>query len=550
MSLGAQLGPNLTKAIASFPPWLQARFHDEGDALQQAAFAGMLWPMGYGRLSSHGLPADASALTIMLNPSASFWTSTAQRKTDRDYAVAHAPKLTTSTHWTLGPLEGISKIPVLGSVVKAAASPVTTIAHIAEGERIDHALLDAAKDQLGQIKALAPYAATIVSFVPGIGTGVAAAIAAGAALAEGKPIDQALEDAVKAAIPGGAIVAAGFELAKKVASGENVGKAALESARAGLPPDAQKAFDVGLALVSGKQLQSAITSAITSLAPGELKQILDVGAKAVQSVPGLADVAKNLSSDIERQGLQLASGALAHAGVNEAQIRAMRSKLTGDVLHGFDAALKAQTTHYPWLKNVVDQPATTSIAAKTAVAHALQTPVSPQPAPHASEPTPTQKAPHHAAEPAKTALAPNPAAGSGPAYPPYPRVGVLGDHPAPRHCALSGAGYPPYPTSGAVGVPPHHPHGGGWHPVHHALRQSAHHWPSMWGIPYEPDGVTVLENCRVWGAPVELPPTMQPAALVALSVSKGQPATVHGPNGALYLVAFENGAMTARPCAS
>jgi|GEM_PF-5326357 len=250
----------------------------------------------------------------------------------------------------------ITKIPVLGPVISAAVAPLSMTVSLSHGERIDHALLDAAKSQLGAIKAVAPYAAAIVSFIPGIGTGIAAALAAGIALAEGKPIDQALEEAVKAAIPGGALAVTGYELAKKVASGQNVGKAVLEAARSQLPPAAQKAFDVGLAVVSGKQIQDAITTAIVNLAPAEVKQIIDTGAKAIQAVPGLANIAKSLPTDVARQGLQLASGAFARAGVNEAQIRAMRSQLTGDMLKGFDAALKSQEAHFPWASNVTSAP--------------------------------------------------------------------------------------------------------------------------------------------------------------------------------------------------
>lgn len=365
----AQIGPSLQKAIdrAHFPPWLVKHFRDdEGDALQRASFAGTMWMKGYGKVASLGLPTSEAAYVTLANPAAAFWQSNAKRKKDRDDGVAHAPKLTTSTHWTLGPLEAIAKIPILGPVIKAAASPVTTAFHLAEGQPINQAALGLLKDNVGAAKAIAPYAATVVSLVPGIGTGVAAAISAGAALAEGKSISAALMDGVRSAIPGGAIAQAGFDLARKVASGENVGKAALETARAQLPAEAQKAFDVGLAVVSGKKLQDAIAAAVTSFAPAELQQVLNVGAQAVQATKGLVDVAKALPSDIARQGLTLAAGVLAHQGVNEAQIRAMRTKLTGDALKGFDAALKTQEAHLPWLKNVTQATAIQNAAQQIA----------------------------------------------------------------------------------------------------------------------------------------------------------------------------------------
>lgn len=371
----ASIGPGLQKMIdkAHLPPWLANHFHDEGDALQQASFAATLYVKGYGRDPKFGLPTNEQAFTTLRNPSAAFWSSTAQRKKDRDWGVKTAPKLSTSTHWTLGPLEAIAKIPVLGPIVKAAASPVTTAIHLAEGQPINQAAISLLKDNIGAVKAVAPYATAVISLVPGIGTGVAAAIAAGAALAEGKPISQALTDAVRSAIPGGAIAQAGFDMARKIASGENVAKAALETARAQLPPEAQKAFDVGLAVVSGKRLQDAIAAAVTSFAPAELQQVLNVGAKAIQTTKGLVDIAKALPSDIARQGLTLAAGVLAHQGVNETQIRAMRTKLTGDALKGFDAALKTQEAHFPWLKNITEQSAIAAAAQNVANSAAAAT---------------------------------------------------------------------------------------------------------------------------------------------------------------------------------
>lgn len=541
----ADIGPGLQKMIdqAHLPPWLATRFHDEGDKLQQASFAATMYVKGYGRDSRFGLPTNEKALPTLLNPSAAFWQSTQQHRADRDWGVKHAPKLSTSTHWTLGPLEGIAKIPVLGPVIKAAASPITTVAHLAEGQPIGQAALDNFKSQIGAIKAVGPYAATIVSFVPGLGTGVAAALSAGVALAEGKPIDQALEEGIRGAIPGGAIAQAGFDMARKIASGENVGKAALETARAQLPPEAQKAFDVGLAVVTGKQLQQALTAGIVSLAPDAAKQIFDVGAHVVQTTPGLSAIAKALPSDAARQGLQLASGALAHAGINESQIRAMRAKLTGEALKGFDSALQAQTQHFPWLdgiagtsnalsteqyglvqlaqltpdqqKQLVDLAALSKLTPAqqqqlVAYAHASKTPASaPKP------PEPTKPAPAKPPEPSKPAPKPPeptraatvPAAPGAPKYPPYP------------------------PMAGAV-------HGLGGYPV------------SIGGVETPGRLAGPPPHCAVWGAPVAMNPTMRWAATAALRSSKGRPAVARAPGGVLYMFTVENGAITARPCVS
>jgi hypothetical protein len=479
----------------------------------------------------------------------------------------------------------IQKIPVLGPIITAAAAPLSMTVSLSHGERIDHALLDAAKTQLGAIKAVAPYAATIISLFPGIGTGIAAALSFAAALAEGKPIDQALEDAVKSALPGGALAVSGFELAKKVASGENVAQSVLESARAALPSDVQKGFDLGLAVVQGKKLQNALTSAIVSLAPGETKQLIDVGAKAVQSVPGLAQLAQSLPTDVARQGLQLASGALAHAGVNEAQLRAMRSKLTGDVLKGFDTALQAQAAHFPWVSNVISQapvaaPASGPTQAQLDLqklaqlspaeqkklvdlqalskltpaqqkqlvdyANAKNAPPKPHEPPARKPAAPAPPKPHEPPAKAITRAAPagSPAAPS--LYGPYPSGAPSGSlHGVPTW-------YGAYP--GVLSASPHLPHRGGDGHPHSRHIQDGRTWGRggpWWGVPFVPDASTsTTEACRVWGNPIALPPAMERAARAALGASRGQPTAVRGPDGVLYLFAFENGQLAARPCAA
>lgn len=478
-------GLGATPSPFPIPPWLQTMINKVSNEAE-AHVVKFAWAVErYRQLAQAAVKQNPTQANIdwaklmetygsmSTHPDDPFWKQTDRKKhhdTFVDFGERNFAQFTSFAHTDWNPLHAIAKIPVLGPVFKAATTPFTMIANLAQGERIDHALLGAMKEQLGGIKSLAPYAATIVSFVPGIGTGVAAAIAAGAALAEGKPIDQALEEGIKGAIPGGALAAAGFDLAKKVASGANVAKAALETARATLPPEAQKAFDIGLAVTSGKSLQNSLMSAVTSLAPAETKQLLDVGAQAVQTVPGLADLAKSLPSDVARQGAQMAAGALAHQGVNEAQIRALRTKLTGEALNGFDAVTQAQSQHFPWLAGVSDPlagvtqaVATHAAAPPTPKPHELPKAPAPTPKPHEPPaphrvPAATPK-PHEPPAPtralattaAPTSAVPAPATTTTPVatpsqvtdrpYPPYP----------PMSGAVHGLGYAPYPH--ALGEP-------------------------------------------------------------------------------------------------
>ena len=268
-------------------------------------------------------------------PDSKFWTSTPERKTDHDQFLREGGNYTWEEHGgspITAAVNAVEKIPVVGSVVKivgdAASAPVNLVTSIASGERIDHALVDNFKAQLKTVKEVAPYAATVVSFVPGIGTGVAAAIGAGAALAEGQSITSAIKAGIRDAIPGGTIAAAGFDAAMKVASGENVGKAALESARNLIPPGAgQKAFDIGLAVVTGEKLQTALANGLVSLAPGQLQNVLAIGTDAIKSTPGLANVVKDLAP-AATEGATLAAGLLSHSGVNEKSLTAVRKHTT------------------------------------------------------------------------------------------------------------------------------------------------------------------------------------------------------------------------------
>jgi hypothetical protein len=101
-------------------------------------------------------------------------------------------------------------------------------------------------------------ASSVASFIPGVGTGVAAALGAAGALAQGRPITDALIAAARSAIPGGAVAQAAFDVASGLVKGQNLSEAALSAARKQLPggPAAQAAFDAAVALAQGKKLQS------------------------------------------------------------------------------------------------------------------------------------------------------------------------------------------------------------------------------------------------------------------------------------------------------
>lgn len=330
-----------------------------------------------------------------------------------------------------------SSIPIVGDITKiaadAAAAPMKLATAIASGQRVDKALLDAAKNQLKIIKDAAPYAQAVIAVVPGIGTGVSAAISAGAALAEGRPIDEIAKAAIKGALPGGAVAAAGFDAALKVAAGGNVLQSALSVAREALPSEAaKKAFDVGLAVATGENAQKAFTKAVvSSIGGGSVKEVMDKGLYSMLANKALAAGLKNipLGGSLTEQGYKLAAGLIAAKGINEKSMVEARKNLSGEALQGFDTALKTQEASLPWVKNVVNAP-----VVKPPVLKAV-TPKAPAPATPAKPATPAAPA-----KPTLKAVTPKaPATPATPATPPA-HAGKYGPYPHAQSGAVHGLG--------------------------------------------------------------------------------------------------------------
>lgn len=217
----------------------------------------------------------------------------------------------------------LGKIPVIGPLAKSAVSimnaPANLVTAIASGERIDKAVLNNLKQALKDVKQIAPYAQMIISLVPGVGTGISAALGASLALASGQNITEALKAGVMSAIPGGPLVQAaaglaadalqgkniaqsvlnnlpispaartalvqGLQAAQKIAKGQNVGTALLDAGLKQLPPQFQKAVQIGVALGHAKSLQDAATSAVS--AASELSSQFKVGQVATAALKAL-----------------------------------------------------------------------------------------------------------------------------------------------------------------------------------------------------------------------------------------------------------------------
>jgi hypothetical protein len=214
--------------------------------------------------------------------------------------------------------DALGKVPFVGAGLAgvydlATANGVLQIAsHVVEGDRLDQVALQGLKAHVGAVQAVAPYAQTVLSFVPLVGPGLNAGLSIGLALAAGQKITEAVAAGVKAALPGGPLAAAAFELARGVMAGRRIDDLAL----AALPIDAKakRAISAGLdaarRIAKGERVDKALLAQATTaiaLLPKEARTALQAGiaigsgqvlqaAAALSQVPG-AEAAKKVVED-------------------------------------------------------------------------------------------------------------------------------------------------------------------------------------------------------------------------------------------------------------
>jgi hypothetical protein len=137
-----------------------------------------------------------------------------------------------------------------------------------------------------------PYVQSVISFVPGVGTGISAALGAAQALADGRPIDEAILAAARGAIPGGPMAQMAFDAAWGLAHGRPIDTVVLSALRDRLPAGlAQRAFDTGLALATAKSAQDrrqALRTAALGAVASNLPAVPGRFAPLVSALPSLA----------------------------------------------------------------------------------------------------------------------------------------------------------------------------------------------------------------------------------------------------------------------
>lgn len=207
-------------------------------------------------------------------------------------SVVSAPvKAAVSVAKTVNPLNIASHIPVVGGVVKPfanlAQSPLNVVGGIASGGNVFSTIKNQVTADLQSVKQALPIAASIIAFVPGVGTGVAAALSAASALANGQSITDAVIAAGRGAIPGGAIAQSAFDVGVGLVKGKNITQSALEAARKQIPGGAaaQAAFDVAVAMAQGQNIQTAAKNAAVKAAGSALSKL---GASKMSALSPLA----------------------------------------------------------------------------------------------------------------------------------------------------------------------------------------------------------------------------------------------------------------------
>lgn len=271
--------------------------------------------------------------------------------------------------------KAVTSVPVIGPAIEVTAKavagsvvfPIQVAKNVAQGKRIDRAVYEPFKERVKEIQEVAPYVQSVISFVPGIGTGVAGAIGAANALMKGQPITDALIEGAKGAIPGGPVAAAAFDVGvaamkgkpvdevvmqaiplpaeqkkliisgaksvKDIANGKNVAESLYNNAKGYLPKEAQAAFDAGIAIAQGQNLQK-ITAAVTpKLAPA----LTGIGEQRIQNSPVLRAGLKVLTP-ANAQGYKVGLGFMAHK-VNPTALISLRRSLPPQEKKGFDIAV-------------------------------------------------------------------------------------------------------------------------------------------------------------------------------------------------------------------
>jgi hypothetical protein len=294
----------------------------------------------------------------------------------RDVRKGTKSVVSTAADASRGIKNAVASVPIVGKPFAAVyrltiGYPYEIADAIVKGERLDRVALNAIKNQIADVKAVAPYCQMVISLVPAVGPGISAGLGAGLELASGQPISAAIKAGIAGALPGGAIAIAVADIsiaviqkkpldavlmaglpmdaaqksaltltlnaAKDIASGKRIDKVALKAAESQLPPDVMKAAKIGVAIGHGANLQ---TLAKANVKPAILEKLQADGRKIV-SVNPVARAGFAAVKDPHQQAGFAVGTALTRFQLKPIEAVAVRAKLTPAQKKGFDMALSA-----------------------------------------------------------------------------------------------------------------------------------------------------------------------------------------------------------------
>lgn len=182
-----------------------------------------------------------------------------------------------------GIVKGVSAVGKLPGVSTAFA-PLRLVSDVARGKNVIGSVRKQAESVVRDTRKSLPVAASVVSVIPGVGTGVGMGLSALSAASEGKSLREIAEDAALGAIPGGPLVKAGLRAGINVARGQNVlkavGREGIAYAKTQLPGGqfAQQALTAGVNVARGQNVVSAVTPLAQQLVNSPMVKVGPMGA--------------------------------------------------------------------------------------------------------------------------------------------------------------------------------------------------------------------------------------------------------------------------------
>ncbi len=292
---GPQLRTNLEAIAGALYELECAGYEAAAEALE--AYAGAMldgWPAGSEYIETgFSLGGLVSSITHAVSQAATAVVKNNPVAKVVQSAIAPITRTVTSAAQTL--VNGVRKYNPI-ALAKIAAIKAKALAGDIKNSVIFKTLSAVASRALAPaltvIKSVAgpvlPYVQSVMSFVPGVGTGISAALGAAQALADGRRIDEAIIAGARGAIPGGPMAQMAFDAAWGLAHGRPIDTSVLGALRERLPAGlAQRAFDTGVALAAAKTAQDR-RNALKTAALGALASNLPAVPQLTRLRPAFA----------------------------------------------------------------------------------------------------------------------------------------------------------------------------------------------------------------------------------------------------------------------